>query len=64
MERWGVLAGKALVKIRGERGEVSWLAGTSALKETVLVQNRKKRTMGNLGRWKRLIDGLLKQAAG
>ena len=63
MERWGVLAGKALHKIRQERGEVSWLAGTKAMKEGVLAQNRKMRTMATLGRWKRLIDGVRAQAA-
>ena len=63
MERWTVLAGKVLHRIQQERGEVSWLAGARAMKKDVLDQNRKMKTMGTLGRWKVLIDGVLNQAA-
>ena len=41
MERWGVLVGKTLVQIRQDKGEVSWLAGTRAMKEAVLDPKRK-----------------------
>ena len=63
MERWAVLAGKALHRIRQERGEVSWLEGARVMKMNVQDKNRKTRTMANLGRWKVLIDGALNQAA-
>ena len=62
MERWSVLASKALERIRSENEGASWLAGARAMRRDVLEPARKKKTMAVLGRWKALIDGVLGQA--
>lgn len=59
MERWTILAQKALERINKDRGKVSWMAGARALKKDVLDPARKRKTMNILGRWKVLIDGVL-----
>lgn len=58
MQRWEIVIQKVLFKIRHQSDGVDWKKGMDQARLQMNALN-KTRSMNNIGRWKRFIDGIL-----